>query len=241
MSKTYIYFHIAFAFSFLLFLSGCSPNLSHRIADNLFVIDSSDLCKIHERSMIIAVEAHTSRENTFSTWYNGTDTFWINYAVEVDSTCWNLKKSYSNGLYSYVGKAGSMGVGKIAAALDQKNCDAAIALQNHTRLQYYRISDFFHTVDTSNITILQDPNFMEMYYHNVYDISTAPEFIGHQYRICKANIKYIFKGIQAASVVNFFPDVSDSEGRIVIQVPYYQILEISDVVPIEVNTKDCMK
>ena len=189
--------------------------------------------------MIIAVEAHTSRENTFSTWYNGTDTFWINYAVEVDSTCWNLKKSYSNGLYSYVGKAGSMGVGKIAAALDQKNCDAAIALQKHTRLQYYRIYDFFHNVDTSNITILQDPNFEKLYIN--YDIPSQPEFIGHQYRICKANIKYIFKGIQAASVLNFFPDGSDSEIQIVIHVPYYQILEISDVVPIEVNTKDCMK
>ena len=57
-------------------------------------------------------------------------------------------------------------------------------------------------LDTSNITIPKHPNFEKL--HINYDIPPQPEFIAINIEFGKANIKYIFKGISSASVLNFF-------------------------------------
>ena len=176
------------------------------------------------------MEACPDFKNRYSFCNLETEYFFSNYAVEVNSDCWNLNTSYSKGVYDI-----------ISYKYRLPPCDSIFYQENYKAhlSEYKKLMALFRTKDTSNIVVIPDSKFTSLITMVNEGQDRDYEFIGHQYKIYRMKIRYIFLGIIETTIVNFFPDDDDSEIIKKVKVPRFQILSISNIEPIQLNIEYC--
>lgn len=176
----------------------------------------NDTCVIYERDIFLAVEVCVYNKS-YDVWTfcrNNTDTFSPDRAIEFDTICWNVTKSYNSGIFIWMG--------------DLPERCLADSINRIRKENTKKIQSLFYDDNNNNIVTVYSQRYKRLHDRWIHNY----DYIGHMYRVYKVKIQYVVKGKYDFKIPNFCPASFERNLEINISAPCYTIINVLEFEPL---------